>query len=688
MMLTLLEAALRSLLVAALVAAGLRALRVRNVLVEKAAWGAVLAAALLMPLLMPAAARWQVLPRGATLTLPAHPMESLRALWPRHAVVAAPGGATFTSAPRIEMPAQAAAASDAAVLTAPARKVSEPMVAADSVPVNVAPDAVPAPRASDPVSEPVPVPRTSVSLLEAAVLVYFAVAAAFVFRLLYGLERALDLWMMAVPIWDNEVPAFAAGLKLRASSGVPSPVTIGSRIVLPEDFSTWEPEKLRIVLAHERSHIRQGDFYLQILAGLYAALTWFSPLGWWLKSRLSDLAEAISDRAGLEVAASRASYAQLLLEFAAAPRPTPIGVAMARPHSLTRRIERLLNDAAFRQSFAGGRRALVAALVLPAALMISASLVRVQAAGQDAVATPQAVPAPAAPAPVASAPIPDTPSDAAVPPVPAAPDTAPTPAVAPMPAPNAEPAPVAVPPMPPMPAVAPLPPMPQEPDAQDEGYSYHYGDHGDSYAVITGNGHEHMTFSGDMHTSEIEKARRAAHGDFLWFSHEGKSYIVDDPATLAQIEAMYKPIEELGKQQEVLGKQQEALGREQEALGKRQEEVTISMPDLSKQKAEIDAAMAKLEALNGQMITEQQLAEIQRQLGQLQGKLGALDGEMGKRQGVLGAQQGALGAEQGKLGAQQGRLGAQQGRLSMQADRAVHGIIEQSLKNGKAKPVN
>jgi hypothetical protein len=47
------------------------------------------------------------------------------------------------------------------------------------------------------------------------------------------------------------------------------------------------------------------DFYLQVLAGLYGAMFWFSPLGWWLKRKLSELGEAISDLAGLEEAASR-----------------------------------------------------------------------------------------------------------------------------------------------------------------------------------------------------------------------------------------------------------------------------------------------------------------------------------------------------------------------------------------------
>jgi hypothetical protein len=119
---------------------------------------------------------------------------------------------------------------------------------------------------------------------------------------------------------------------------------------------------------------------LQLLAGFYAALAWFSPLGWWLKHELAELAEAISDRAGMQEAASRTSYAQILLEFAAAPRRVSLGVAMARPGSLSRRIERLLNDDTFGQCFSGGRRAIVAIALVPFALFASTMLVHVQAA--------------------------------------------------------------------------------------------------------------------------------------------------------------------------------------------------------------------------------------------------------------------------------------------------------------------
>ncbi|MFP5205042.1 MAG: DUF4097 family beta strand repeat-containing protein, partial [Acidobacteriota bacterium] len=209
--------------------------------------------------------------------------------------------------------------------------------------------------------------------------------------------------------------------RLRASAAVTSPVTIGSAVLLPESHREWDAEKLRVVLAHERSHIRQGDFYLQVLAGLYAALVWFSPLGWWLKRCLSELGEALSDQWGLEAAASRSVYAQILLEFAAAPRPTRIGVAMARSTNLSQRIERLFDDRAFRQAYTVNRRTLFLAILVTVALFAATTLVQVEAATQAA--QPQAAPAPTASARDTglAAPAPDrkmgAPAPSAVPPI-------------------------------------------------------------------------------------------------------------------------------------------------------------------------------------------------------------------------------------------------------------------------------
>jgi beta-lactamase regulating signal transducer with metallopeptidase domain len=784
----LVEAALRSVFLALAVWILLGVFKVRNVMAQKAAWGLVLAGAVAMPLVLPMVSHWSVLPANVRVVLPADPETMLEELQAR--IQARPASEQKPQAiasdaregapiieeqpePSIDQPSKnlQAAPEDSQTSDAGQAKYIEP--ALEQGTQTAAPAA--------PVTQ-----RAAFSFAKMILLLYLAIAGVFLVRLACGFVAAVRLWRRAKPISGEVMTDSGAPLDLRCSREVSSPVTICSAIVLPADYAGWDSEKLRVVLAHERSHIRQRDFYLQLLAEVYAAVVWFSPLGWWLKRKLSDLAEAISDRAGLEEAADRASYAQILLEFAAAPRPTLIGVAMARHGSLSRRIERLLNDVSFRQSFAGSSRALAGVLVVPVVLFAVTALVRVEAAGQQApeppvpavapqagVPAPPPAVAPAAPASGVTQPeqitgeiAPKAPEDAGAPPqasAPAAPASAPSvPAVAPR-APVGEPpglviaspalapnrmmliapkAPhtpgtamlLAIPPAalrekqmmlalslrnkrlmlsdPTLPKMAILAPhaayglgrgygvgqsttengtASYSENGKHSGYRYSYSSNGESYAVVRGNEKDHLTFSGNWiegRREEIEKARKQAGGrDFLWFTRDGKSYLVDDPTTLAQIEAMYKPMEALGSQQEALGKQQEELGRQQEALGRQQEQASVPTPDMSKEIAEIDAAMAKLKANQGKAMNEEQFAELESKLGEMQGKLGAIQGQIGAKQGEFGVQMGKLGAMQGELGAKQGRLGAEQGRIAEQADRKVKSIIDESLKNGQAHPV-
>ncbi|HTB96199.1 MAG TPA: DUF4097 family beta strand repeat-containing protein [Terracidiphilus sp.] len=481
----LVESVCRSLLVGLAVWVGLRAFRVRHVVAEKAAWGMVLAAALLMPVVAPWAARWTALPVGIGVVLPADSQTLLQELQARiqaksgsgqkaAPVAAKPAGETET--PRFTTPTERAPQARESRFVAHASPASRVKTfAARQVSAIDSAETTSEMAASVPTVSPQPQPRTFVLSPSLLLLLYCSVTAVLMTRLLFGLLVALRLWYSARPIEAGRGAAFPALLRVRASSKVASPVTIGSGVVLPADYADWDEEKLRIVLAHENSHVRQGDFYLQILAGLYAACTWFSPLGWWIKERLSELAEAISDRAGLEQAVSPASYAQVLLEFAAAPRPTMIGVAMARRGSLSRRIERLLNESKFSQAFVGGRsRILAAVLLVPVALFGATAMIRVQAAGQAPQSAPAAQPAPnATAAPRASTP---APAPEATPDVEETPAETPEAEVTPaqsdeqaMPGPvNVVVAPLspgAVPVLPrvrvlvPMPEVAPLPPM-------------------------------------------------------------------------------------------------------------------------------------------------------------------------------------------------------------------------------------
>jgi hypothetical protein len=683
------DAAVRALLVAGIVWAGLRLLSTRNVIAQKAAWGLVLAGALLMPFAASWAARSAWLPAEATLVVPAQ-------TWLHAAATAVLPGKEVRHS---ENPMAAPAPWTAAQPQAP--------VHADRViatPASSPADRFPAPTISNSYfagggNHPRPVTPAQHYFLpvsDLAWLMYSTVGMALLLRLFYGLGASVGLWQSAEPVY-LEPSYLAAGLRLRSSRRVSSPVTVGSGIVLPADYDEWDAEKLRIVLAHERSHVRQGDFYLQALAGLYAALFWFSPLGWWLKRELSDLGEAISDRAGLEEAVSHASYARILLEFAALPRRTQIGVAMARTGRLSQRIERLLNENTFRQAFAGGRRRFMAVLVIVFAALFSATaLIRVQAArilSQPVIAQ----------GPVTGQSHPENATDGG-------PAIAPAGAKAPVAAVATQAAPA-----PSKPALAPAPPEDGADADQDppetstsaqcsrssssymyshssghssgaHGYGYAYSSNGESYAFVSGN-ERHAHFSGDLHSGEIDRARNVAHGDFLWFSRNGKSYVVDDPQTIARIQSMYKPMEDLGRQQEELGKQQEALGRQQEELGRKQEQASVPTPDIAKEMADLNAAAASLQAKKNATITVDQLADLQSKIGELQGKLGELQGEVGTKQGELGREQGRLADQQGTLGTKQGRFGAEQGRLAREADVKIKSIIDESLKDGKAKPV-
>ena len=779
----LLEAALRSVLLALAVWAGLRIFGIRNVLAQKAAWGLVLVSALGMPLLLPYAAHWSVLPANVRVVIPDDPQTLLEELQarlkaspqPRPQVEAAPAAqaARPVADPVAEPISDTSANQPAAQMEAQSRvpdstsyDIAEPTPESHSVMLSAV--------ARPPVATAPGI--TAQTILTGLLWFYIAVAGLLILRLFCGLVAALRLLRTAKPVVIDAQIANSASLKIRSSARVASPVTICSSIVLPADYETWDSNKLRIVLAHERSHIRQGDFYLQLLAGVYAAAVWFSPLGWWLKRKLSDLAEAISDRAGLEEAVDRTAYAQILLEFAAAPRPTQIGVAMARSGSVSRRIERLLNDVSFRQAFAGTRRGLAALAVVPVALFIATAFVRVEAAGQQAQQEAQAVlPATGVVAPeIATTPEPQKPPEPASRPEPnddrlpmtAIAPQAPENAVTPKPSEDCAPAHVVV--LPPAAVVssdiAPLPPIhatprvlvtprtprvmvlprmtlvapavvgsprilalpqlaPAPPNAsmaiimpphmgvgagsgygqgiaqsehgtyiysngKKSSYRYYVSNHGDSYAIVKGGGSEHMSFNGDIHTSDIDKARQMAGGkDFLWFRHEGKDYVVDDPATLAQIEAMYKPMEDLGHQQEELGKKQEALGKQQEDIGHQQEQASVPTPDMSKEIAEIEEAITKLKANQGKNMTQDQFGDLQEKLGELQGRLGEIQGEIGSKQGEFGSRMGELGDKMGVLGAQMGELGERQGRIAAEADKKVKAIMEESLKNGKARPV-
>ena len=648
MMSVILESAARTLLLTAAVWIALRVLRVGNVIAQKIAWTLVLAAAIAMPFLM----RLRLI-QVSSVAVPTPAILNSAILDSRTSPVHrdVPAASVASAIPAA---AEAKEPVTSTVSLAPATFEIAPAVAANAAPAR---------------RWPLPDLNTLV------VRIYLVVSGFLLLRLLFGLALAWRIWSRAEPASVLVEPH----ADVRFSSDIRTPVTIGLGIVLPASFQDWSRPRLRIVLAHELAHVRQRDFYLQLLAHLHTAIFWFSPAAWWIQKHLSDLGEAISDFAGITEAKDTPSYAELLLEVAAMPRRPIFAVAMARSSRIEHRIDRLLVERIFRRSFVEGKgRALAVAAVVPLVLTASASLVAVRAADKMTAPTTPFIHVVAQDSNMAVA-VPDAPASAPELPVAKLPNVKLETAVREQPAVKTLPVKA-----PPAPLVAQT--NPPAVTVEHDPDSYYSDSDQDSFMIVNGDKSQTFNFHGDY--SEMEAIRKKLHGNYILAERDGKYYVIDDPAMMDQSRKLFAPIEELGRQQEALGAQQEKLGEEQDRLGKQQEEAHIETPDMSKEIAELQAAVKKLQDLQkSKTVTGDELAEVQSRIGGIEGHLGAMEGQIGAQQGDLGRQQGELGRQQGELGRQQGELGRQQGRLARQASRQMESMIDQAFQSGKAKPV-
>ena len=792
-----LEAALRSALMAMAVWALLRVMRVQYVYAQKVAWVLVLAAAASMPLVMHSP--WLALNKALKI-----PVEGLSDRVT--ASVSKLGGSavallTLTPAPQIQneitnevesrkvatpstlattlsFKESSSAARDTNLISRTAERrwnsdhhavpldhhkahaVRREFVVAPALPAIV--DVNPYKTSMTLANKPAIQPKFE-SLMNASRIrqifasLYLFVGACLLLRVSAAAAIAFRIWRRSQPLESAMAEALEStgGVAVRVSPDLATPVTIGSTVMLPLAYSNWSETKLRIVLAHEQSHVRQGDFYLQLAAAVHAAIFWFSPLGWWLQRKLSDLGEALSDRAGLAESPNRAAYAQILLEFAATPKANPfsqpiVGVAMARTNNISSRIDRILSDRRFNLAFLGGRKhAILTALIVPAALVAVVACIRVvpavEAAHVQSITSATATPRLLSLTKVENSQTSNSASqgenqsttssttadrtvrhsngqssstsDQVV-----STQTDTTQSSEPSPAPDVTVAPA--PPAPPSPDVV-APRAPEPPESNDiqepvtpaepghrHGFAATYSmDDDNSFAILSGkdsdvtiNGHDSKAF---------EEARKKYHNNFIWFERDGKSYVITDPAILARSEAMFKQDPALKLKQEDLEKMQAKLNAEMKNLQPEIDKASLPGPEFQQQMAKLNAELAELQsekfkhltddiakqinestkvsAEMAQKITQEnmeKLGELQEHIGDIQGRLGEIQGEIGERQGRVGEKQGEIGERMGNIGEQMGRIGEEQGRKAEEASRRMKSILDQAVRDGKAKPVD
>jgi beta-lactamase regulating signal transducer with metallopeptidase domain len=686
----LLEAALRSLVMGSIIFVALRLLRIEQVRARRTAWLLALAGALAMPLLVAAQIGPRLLPEIAFAHQPS--VEALtvapptdRAGAPRAQVGADQYALGLDHGPSLEQPVYSA----------------HDRGGADKSSANMGgPDDKSADGA-----------RLVDTALLMAVIGYCAVAATLALRLFAGVGFALRLKNQA----ERVVFPFDPDLDTRASARLATPVTVGSSVLLPKNHTLWDGATLRIVLSHERAHVRQKDFYVHMLAGLHCALFWFNPFSWWLQRQLSELGEALSDCAAVEQAESRASYAETLLAFATREHWPKTSVAMASASNLTPRIERLLNDQGFERSFEPKQRLpFIAAGVVLLAMVASTSMVRVHAAASKGTLNANTVettnPTTTSTSTTTSTTTNATsvqgaaPADASTPATPAkkrihkvrkevvnvdvdpadaadiASDEETARAVeeadrvaqdAEREARNAE-------------RAARDADRASRDAARDSGREAEEA--ADEEVLAIRSGKSHITInSGRLMELQAPK------GDYIYFQHNGKPYVIQDPQIIAKTEELLAPMKELGEKQKELGHRQAMLGAQQRTLVEQQRSIKIAeSPEFKREMEELqkrlkDLDLPRLTAQIAAQIDERALADIQSHFGEIQARVGHLQAEFGHQDSKFGEQQGKLGEQQGRLGEQQALLGEQQRKIVEETRRQLKPLLEQAIRDGKGK---
>ena len=319
------DAAIRALAVAMLALAALTLARVRSVSARHAVWTAVLLSMLSLPLLTPA--------------LPPIPVPILRASAPVAPVTLVPAGQAWPRLPSRNF----------------ARIVSTPKAA------------------------PFPWRKAGLALYLGVLLLMLgrlAVSYVLVRRLVRASSPIRDEWAL------DYVGRSAGVLESR---GIAVPITAGCfkpQVLLPLGWREWSRGKLDAALSHELAHVRRRDSLIALMAGVNKAVFWFHPLAWWLERKLALLAEDACDDASLLVLGDRQRYASVLLEMAAAAHGGRFrlpweAIPMARPSTLRRRIDRILDESRRISGSVSRGRWMVLSLV-SAALLYGAAAVQLQ----------------------------------------------------------------------------------------------------------------------------------------------------------------------------------------------------------------------------------------------------------------------------------------------------------------------
>jgi len=568
-------------------------------------------------------------------------------------------------------------------------------------------------------------------------------------------------------------------VRLGVADLLDSPITAGCWrpiVLVPAALvSGMPPDLLEALMAHELAHIKRHDYLVNLIQSAIEIVLFYHPSVWGLSRRIRIEREQIADDLAVDMLGQPQRLAQALSELDRFQFDTTQLAHAAHGGNLMSRIKRLLRPDVEPVSwkmalplmglFAAGAvfyaHAAPPAPAIAAAAPVSevAEVAPVEpvappaAAAEMAMAAAPAEPAAeAAPAEPASAAEPAEPAQAAAPagpaaaaapaePAPVAELTAPVaPAKPPKPAKPAKPPRVlaaapAMPALPPVPALAApaapaapeapaAPPAPPAPPARVLGYHFdRYTSPGrdvqrSGYALVHAN-KENITVSAThQDLSKIENARRTVKGDFIWFRDGDKTYLIQDPATIAKADEAWVPVNRIGEKMDAHGKKMDAQGKVMDALGRQMEKLGRDTEgkaqlDMDRQQRLIERVGRQQEAIGrrieqaarelGDDPTPEKLRRFHERQAALQAEMAPLQSQIAQSQRELAPQLAKIQAmqepmqalskqmsEAGKpmaeLGQVMGELGREQAKASREAERTMKELIKDAVKAGKAVP--
>lgn len=209
---------------------------------------------------------------------------------------------------------------------------------------------------------------------------------------------------------------------------------------------------------------------------------------------------------------------------------------------------------------------------------------------------------------------------------------------------------------------------------------------------------------------QVADLRKTIKGEFIWFAERDKSYVIEDPALVAQALAAWVPVRKLDAQMKVHGDKMQAQGKVMEAAAEKMRlnlESNGGLREVEQRGHEIGRAAAQ-HAVIAQSLAQVALeraalpatdtdkrAALDARRAQLQAQLAPLAREMDAQQLRLVAQSARVGQDMGRrmaelskpmgvMGREMGALGRQRAQAQREAELAMRAVFKQALGSGKA----